>query len=76
VLTYAGTFVTALASQCASTGAALLLLYCCFTAALLLLYCCFTAALLMIYCCFTDALLLLYCASPGTNLSPAAAGAA
>ncbi len=26
--------------------AALLLLYCCFTAALLLLYCCFTAALL------------------------------
>jgi hypothetical protein len=30
----------------------------------------------MLYCCFTDALLLLYCACPGTNLSPAAAGAA
>jgi hypothetical protein len=32
-------------------AAALLLLYCCFTAALLLLYCCFTAALLLLYCC-------------------------
>jgi hypothetical protein len=51
--------------------AALLLLYCCFTAALLLLYCCFTAALLLLEgmaaCgrseggCFTAALLLLYC---------------
>jgi hypothetical protein len=50
--------------------AALLLLYCCFTAAVLLrtrnvaelrdgslLYCCFTAALLLLYCCFTAALL-------------------
>jgi hypothetical protein len=52
--------------------AALLLLYCCFTAHMGLdgsvlrcswcrLYCCFTAALLLLYCCSTAALLLLYC---------------
>ena len=39
--------------------AALLLLYCCFTAAYLpLLYCYFTATSLLLYCCFTPLLLL------------------
>jgi hypothetical protein len=53
-------------------AAALLLLYCSFTAALLLLYCCSiqvsmrysrvaAAVLLLLYYCFTAALLLLYC---------------
>ena len=36
---------------CSGCQAALLLLYCYFTAALLLLYCCFTAGLLLFYCC-------------------------
>jgi hypothetical protein len=60
-----------LARGCSSFTAALLQLYCCFTAALLLQYTgiyavlarscsCFTAALLLLYCCFTAALLLLY----------------
>jgi hypothetical protein len=46
-----------------SPVAALLPLYCRFTASLLSLYCLFTAALLPLYCRFTASLLPLYCLS-------------